>query len=505
MSDNSSSYRQILRSSSIIGGASVINIVLGIARMKAAAIFLGPSGVGLIGLLTNLTGVATALAGMGVGNVGVRQIAEADGKNDEAAIAQARRALFWATLFLAVLGAGAFWLLREVLADKVLHDPGLSSDVGWLALAVGLAIASASQNALLNGLRRIGDLSRVSVYSGVVSAVVGVAVLAAWGGAGLLAFILVAPLASFILGHWYVSRLPKVAAVNVPISELSSQWQILVKLGFAFMLSGLVMMLGQLLVRSMIQKDLGQDALGHFQAAWAVSMTYIGFVLSAMGADYYPRLTAAMSDHSAVNRLVNEQTEVALLLAGPIFIAMMALAPWVINLLYSREFQPATEVLHWQILGDILKVASWPLSFIILAAGDGKTFVISESIGIGVFVFLTWLTLPWLGLEASGISFLGLYVVYLPVVFWLGKRRTGFFWNSSVAKQIALLFIVASLVMGLARYSQTLAAGLGLLLSAAFGVYGFSRLAHKTELSGSMGKWAFYAQTIMKRIGVWHD
>ncbi len=505
MSDNSSSYRQILRSSSIIGSASVINIVLGIARMKAAAIFLGPAGVGLIGLLTNLTGVATAVAGMGVGNVGVRQIAEAAGKNDEIAIAQARRALFWATLFLAVLGAGIFWLLRNVLADKVLHDASMSGDVGWLALAVGLAIASASQNALLNGLRRIGDLSRVSVYSGALSAVIGVAVLAIWGRAALLAFILIAPVASFVLGHWYVSRLPKVAAQNVPFSELSAQWRTLATLGFAFMLSGLVMMLGQLLVRSMIQKELGLQELGYFQAAWAISMTYIGFVLGAMGADYYPRLTAAMSDHASVNRMVNEQTEVALLLAGPVFIAMMALAPWVIHLLYSQEFQPATDVLHWQILGDILKVASWPLGFIILAAGDGKTFVFSESIGIGAFVSLTLLMIPWFGLEATGISFFGMYVVYLPLVFLLAKHRTGFSWDTTVLKQIILLFVAAAVVMGLARYSQTLAAGFGLLLSATFAVYGFSRLAHKSELSGPLGKLAAYAQTIMKKIGVWHE
>jgi PST family polysaccharide transporter len=501
----SNSYRQILHSSSIIGGASVINIVLGIARMKAAAIFLGPAGVGLIGLLTNLTGVATAVAGMGVGNVGVRQIAEAAGKNDESAIAQARRALFWATLFLALIGAGAFWLLRGVLADKVLHDSALSSDVGWLALAVGLAIASASQNALLNGLRRIGELSRVSVYSGALSAVLGVAVLAIWGRAGLLAFILIAPIASFVLGHWYVSRLPKVAAVDVPLSELSAQWRTLARLGFAFMLSGLVMMLGQLLVRSLIQKELGLQELGYFQAAWAISMTYIGFVLGAMGADYYPRLTAAISDHAAVNRLVNEQSEVAMLLAAPVLLAMMALTPWVIHLLYSREFQPATEVLHWQILGDILKVASWPLGFIILAAGDGKKFVLSETVAISTFAFLTWLTLPWLGLEASGLSFLGMYMVLLPLVYWLAKRRTGFTWDSAVLKQILLLFLAALAVMILARYSQALAAGAGLLLSAGFGLYGFSRLAHKTQLSGSLGKLANYAQKIMKRVGVWHE
>ena len=504
MSDNSSSYRQILRSSSIIGGASVINIVLGIARMKVAAVFLGPAGVGLIGLLTNLTGVATAVAGMGVGNVGVRQIAEAAGKNDEAAIAQVRRALFWATLFLAALGAGVFWLLRGVLADKVLHDPALASDVGWLALAVGLAIASASQNALLNGLRRIGDLSRVSVYSGALSAVLGVAVLAIWGRAGLLAFILIAPIASFVLGHWYVSRLPKVAEVNVPFSELRQQWSTLAKLGFAFMLSGLVGMLGQLLVRSMIQKELGLQELGYFQAAWTISMTYIGFVLGAMGADYYPRLTAAISDHAAVNRMVNEQTEVALLLAAPVLLAMMALAPWVIQLLYSREFQPAAEVLHWQILGDILKVASWPLGFIILAAGDGKTFVFSETVGIGTFVLLTWLTLPSLGLEASGLSFIGLYAAYLPLVFWLAKRRTKFSWASLVVKQMALLFASTCLIMVLARYSQAFAAGFGLLLSAVFGVYGFSRLAHKAMLAGKVGKLASLSQRYMRKFGIWH-
>ena len=271
------------------------------------------------------------------------------------------------------------------------------------------------------------------------------------------------------------------------------------------MLSGLVMMLGQLLVRSMIQKELGLQELGYFQAAWAISMTYIGFVLGAMGADYYPRLTAAMNDHATVNRMVNEQTEVALLLAAPILLAMMALAPWVIHLLYSREFQPATDVLHWQILGDILKVASWPLGYMILAAGDGKTYVFSESIAIGAFVLLTWLTLPMLGLKASGISFLGMYAVLLPLVYWLAKRRTGFSWNSSVLNQIILLFVSAAAILILARYSQTLAAGFGLLLSTVFGLYGFSRLAHKTELSGILGKIAAITQRTMKKIGVWHD
>ena len=94
------SYRQILRSSVIIGGASVVNIFVGLLRIKVAAVLLGPAGVGLIGLLTSLASTASAVAGLGFGNVGTRQIAEAAGRSDAAANAAVRRALFWVDAFL---------------------------------------------------------------------------------------------------------------------------------------------------------------------------------------------------------------------------------------------------------------------------------------------------------------------------------------------------------------------------------------------------------------------
>jgi PST family polysaccharide transporter len=64
-----------------------------------------------------------------------------------------------------------------------------------------------------------------------------------------------------------------------------------------------------------------------------------------MGADYYPRLTGVAHDHAAVNRLVNEQTEIGLLLAVPGLLATLALAPWIIRLFYTSEFLPAVELL----------------------------------------------------------------------------------------------------------------------------------------------------------------
>jgi len=50
MSESSASYRRILKSSSIIGGASFLNIVVGLVRTKILAVLLGPAGVGLVSL-----------------------------------------------------------------------------------------------------------------------------------------------------------------------------------------------------------------------------------------------------------------------------------------------------------------------------------------------------------------------------------------------------------------------------------------------------------------------
>lgn len=480
----SNSYRKILHSSSVIGFASVINIVIKVIRMKAVAILLGPAGVGLIGLFNNLTSVATAVSGMGIANSGVREIADAAGRNDELVVAKARRILFLTTIVLAVLGSSIFWLLRHYLATNVLHNSSLASQVGWLSIAVGLTIASASQNALLNGLRRIGDMSRISVFSGILSTILGVAAIVIWGESAIVLFILLTPISIFILGHMYVSRIPKVTVSHMSILEMKEKLSSIFRLGFAFMLSGFIILFGQLLVRSIIQDKLGLDATGYFQASWAISMTYIGFVLAAMGMDYYPRLTAVINDHKLVNKMVNEQTEVSLYLAGPVILAMLALSPWVIAILYTSDFHPAVVVLQWQILGDILKIACWPLAFIMLAAGDGKKYVWSESLGIGVLVLLTFILIPLIGLKGSGISFLGMYLFILPMQRILAGNRTGFKWEHGVSMQIISLFVGGGSIIAVSYFSEIASVIYGLILTILFAILGFNKLAKKAEVDG---------------------
>jgi len=481
-----SSYRTILRSSAIIGGAQVISIAVGLVKMKAVAVLLGPAGVGLVGLYMNLVQTASTVSALGFGSAGTRQIATAQAEGGDVAVGRTRRALFWGTMGLALFGAAIFWALSGWIARVILDDHTRASDVASLSFAVALTVAAGSQGALLTGLRRVGDLARINVLSGVVGTVLGVAALLLCGQGGLVALVLVAPAATYLFGHLYVARLGPPAGQPAILPELIQEWRVMARLGSAFMISVLVTLLGFLVARTLVQRELGSEALGQFQAAWAIGTTYLGFVLGAMGTDYYPRLAAAITDRTAACRLVNQQTEVALLLCAPVLMALLGLAPWVISLLYTDHFGPAVDILRWQLMGDLLKVMSWPLGFVIIALAAGKTYVLTEALGIGVFVVGVWIGMPIIGVTATGVAFLALYVVYLPLVWWFGGRKIGFTWSRAVRAQALVLILCAIAVDLAARQSDVAGAILGLGLATATGVWALMRLASASGATGRL-------------------
>jgi PST family polysaccharide transporter len=256
--------------------------------------------------------------------------------------------------------------------------------------------------------------------------------------------------------------------------------------------------LTQLWIRIDVARVLGAQSLGQYQAAWTISMQYVSFVLTAMGTDYYPRLTGVIHDPKAAGRLVNEQTEIATLLSAPVFIAMMAIAPWVIHLLYAASFTPAIEILRGQVLGDVLKVVSWPLGFLILAAGDGKAFFWSESAAAIILSGLIVGLVPVMGLRITGVSYLVMYAIYLPLMYWLARRRIGFHWCRSV-----LLLSAATLAICVSVDILTALTRWGILIgcfaAGAFAVFSLGRITHMSNVGGPIGRLGALARRFTQR------
>lgn len=470
---NSGSHRQIFRSSAIIGGATIINIVIGIVKVKVLAVLLGPAGVGLMGLYQNIIGLVSTMAGCGLGSSGVRQLAASAG--EEATLALVRRALWLANLLLGFAGMALLWLLREPVARWVFGDAAHVGDVGWLGLGVLLTLVAGSQTALLQGLRRIGDLARINIISAFIGTAIGIVLVYWLGESGVLWFVLAAPAATIPVAAWYAARLPRPQALNDWFA-IRQQWQAMLKLGIPLMAAGLLTMTTQLAARSIIMRELGLDASGYFQAAWAISMTYIGFVLGAMGADYFPRLTATINDHLQARKLINEQAEMALLLAGPLLLGVITLAPWIIQLLYAARFAPAADVLRWQVLGDIFKVASWPMGFILLAQSRGAIFIGAELTWSATYLGAIVLGIQGWGLVITGIGFWIAYLVFYGLLTLVAWRLIGYKPARRNVVVTLLHLLAGGVIMVVAGQSTGVGYAVGLIASVLAAIYSLHRL-----------------------------
>ena len=474
------SHRLVFRSSAIIGGSSVINMLIGIVKVKVLAVMLGPVGIGLMGLYMNIMSIAATVAACGMGSSGVRQVAAAD---EAETLSIVRRALWLGNLMLGVAGMAILWLLREPVALWVFGDDAHASDIGWLGVGLLFSLMAGSQAALLQGLRRIGDLAKVGIISSLVGALMGILAVYLLGTNGIIWFVVAAPAATFLAAGYYVARLPR-PQIPYDLAAIRQQWLAILKLGIPLMSAGLIMLATPLVVRSIVLRELGLEASGFFQAAWAISFTYVGFALNAMAMDYFPRLTTAIGDHPRAGKLVNEQTEMGLLLAGPALLAMITFAPWVINLLYAESFSPAAQLLSWQVLGDILKVASWPISYIFLAAGRGRTYIGIQIIWSAVYLgtFIPGVS-QW-GLVMAGAGFAVAHLCLFGASVIAAKRLIGFrpTWRNVFCT--LLLLLAGGLTIYIASLSAIASYAVGSCATVLFGLYSFHRLDHLIDLKG---------------------
>jgi PST family polysaccharide transporter len=496
---NKQSYRTILRSSAIMATAQGSSIAANLIKMKVLALLLGPVGVGLAGLYVSLITTASTIAGLGLGTAGTRRVAAIDVAENDAAFQLARVTLLWAGLALAAIGAATFWFTSGWIALQTLGKAARTSDIAWLAIGVGLTVAAGAQTALLAGLRRIGDLARIQAGAGIAGAFLGIIAVWLWDEQGLVAMALVVPFMTFLLGHVYAARTPRSTAPRPTLRAMLGEFSAVGALGLTIMLSQVATLASQLVVRVLVQRELGTDALGHFQAAWTISVTYVGFVLAAMGTDYFPRLSAALAEPGKANRLVNEQTEVALLLCGPVLVAMLGLAPWIVPLLYSDAFGPTVDVLRWQILGDVFKVISWPLGFVLLAAGAGKTFVMAEVAGVSVFILGVHFGLPIIGLSATGVAFVAMYVLYLTLVVAICAWRFEVVWNRTVLIHAACLFAGAVGIVLVADASEIAGGAIGFVAACLLGLWSMLRISRFSEDGASVG----WIGRISQQVAAW--
>jgi antigen flippase len=435
-SKTENSYSQIVKASALLGSAQALIYIASLIRGKAVAVLLGTSGIGALSLYQSTMQAVQTVANVGIPTSGVRDIAGAAAQGGEGVVNRSIVAVRRLTFLTALLGASLAIFFANTLSKALGQELNMSVDIKVLAFGVFFLCLTAGESAVLQGLGKLREVARTQVLSAVFAVPLLLGPCFVWGTSAI------APgLAASAALSWAITR----HATRGIGNKSSSSWRELLlhsgpvlRLGVAVAGNATVASAVALGIRGLITKEAGLEANGILQAATMLAGISVTFLFSAMGTDFLPRLSAAKKDPEMVNQLVNEQTQVAVLLATPGLLLTIGLCPWLVSLFYSPEFDDAVALVPLFVAVNLLQVFGWPIGFVQMVLARSRTYVLTQVAFHVSQLALVVLLFPTLGLYAVCASFFASYAVYFVAVSLYARATTGFGFVGRTRRQLLL-------------------------------------------------------------------
>jgi PST family polysaccharide transporter len=408
----------LVKTSLLNGIAVAVKVASSLVLNKILAIYVGPSGYAVIGQFQNALGVAASLAG-GVIVPGVTK-GTAEHFDDEP-----KQHAVWQTATKFTLAATAIVSATLLfsggwLSEWILPRLDMSSIFVWAGFALPAIVANNLLLAIVNGKKDLGIYVAANIIGSLLSlAIIGLLTYI-WGLYGALLAIAISP-AVLLLGTaalvarrtWFMARFLWGRSQRSALRELSG-------FGLMGLTSALAAPLSYMFIRDHLTTSLGLNAAGYWQASWKISEIYLMLVTTTLSVYYLPRLAEIRTAHELGNEIHKVYRVVLpVVLVGAILIYL--LRDFIILSLFSREFEPMRELFVWQLTGDVIKIGSWILSFIMLGRGMVKSFVATEVTFSLSFCFLAFVLVDRIGLVGVSMAYAITYSMYWVMMAFLVK------------------------------------------------------------------------------------
>jgi O-antigen/teichoic acid export membrane protein len=103
--DKENSHKTIIKATGIFGFAQAMKMIIGVIGSKCVAVFLGPIGIGTVGLLNNTIAIIGSLTSFGINITSVREVSLANAENDDIKFSERFIVLQRWSFFIGIFGA----------------------------------------------------------------------------------------------------------------------------------------------------------------------------------------------------------------------------------------------------------------------------------------------------------------------------------------------------------------------------------------------------------------
>jgi PST family polysaccharide transporter len=283
-----------------------------------------------------------------------------------------------------------------------------------LAVAVLFMALTNGEYAVLQGTSRLKRLASVTLWGTIVGLAVSVPLFYLLRERSILPSILAyaAALAAFA----WLLRNREYPAASLSRRETFDMGKGFVKLGIFMTLGNFAGILASYAFNAWLNVNTSTEQVGFYQAGYTLINKYTGLILTALGMEYYPRLSKVADSRLRLRAFVSQEINVAIAVMAPVVALFILLREFIVWLLYTPDFNVILTFVSWGMIGTVLRTLSWCLAFTILAKGDGKTYLWTEVASAVINLVLNIVFYRWWGLTGLGIAFMVSYLLYSIIV-----------------------------------------------------------------------------------------
>ena len=355
--------------------ATAIKMIAGLVINKAVAVYIGPAGLALVGQFQNFSQLVMTAA-RGAINSGVTKYAAEYGKDDE------RIPILFSTaakisLFSSIVVGAGIVLFSNYASLHFLK----SEDYSYIFVIFGFTIVLFVINnlllSILNGLKEIKTWVMINIIQSVYSLIFTSLLIVFLGLDGALIAMVTNQSVIFLIVIWMLRKHQIIKLSNFKGAFDKPEAKKLAGFAAMTLVSAILAPVSHLIMRNNLGETLGWDQAGYWQAMWYISTMYLMVVTTTLSIYYLPRLSE-ITDKVELSKELFNGYKIILPIVIVVSTSIYILKDLIIWLLFTKEFAPMRELFLWQLIGDVIKIASWLLSYLMVAKAMAKLFIYSE-------------------------------------------------------------------------------------------------------------------------------
>lgn len=378
---------QLFKISSLNSLSIILKIGIGLVTSKLLAVFVGPSGMALVGNLRNFMSSLETVSTLGFQNGIVKYVAEI--KKDKLQLQKFISTVFISLLLVAVLLSGflyffaAFWNYK-IFGDNFEYDfvfKVLSLALPWYAVSILLV-------SVLNGLGNFKKVIWINSIGNAIGLLVSIVLILEYRTFGALLSIVISPALLFFVAFYFVYK--EITVFKI-MSSTAFDLSFIKKLSSYSLMALVSSVLGPLvflMVRNNIIQTLDIDQAGFWETMTRISTYYMLFVSTILSVYFLPKLSASKDSEETKSIFWSFYKGIL-----PVFIFGVTIIYFarffIIKLLFTNEFLQVESLFFWQLFGDVLKAASLILGYQFFAKRLTTAFIITELMSLSLFYFLS--------------------------------------------------------------------------------------------------------------------